>query len=56
MGSHGRRKSDGIRAWSTPTLRAFLDSSVRAADRLHALWVLLATTGMRRGEALSPRS
>ena len=27
----------------------------RADDRLHALWVLLATTGMRRGEALGLR-
>ena len=52
---HGGQKSDGIRAWSAPTLRAFLDASSGADDRLHALWVLLATTGMRRGEALGLR-
>ena len=52
---HGGQKSDGIRAWGAATLRAFLDASSRADDRLHALWVLLATTGMRRGEALGLR-
>ena len=52
---HGGQKSDGIHAWDAPTLRAFLDASGRADDRLHALWVLLATTGMRRGEALGLR-
>ncbi len=52
---HGGQKSDGIQAWDAPTLRAFLDASGRADDRLHALWVLLATTGMRRGEALGLR-
>lgn len=52
---HGGQKSDGIRAWDAATLRAFLDASSRADDRLHALWVLLATTGMRRGEALGLR-
>ncbi|MFN2525524.1 MAG: tyrosine-type recombinase/integrase [Actinomycetota bacterium] len=39
--------------WSPTELRKFLDG-VRA-DRLYALWVLLATTGMRRGEALGLR-
>lgn len=48
-------KSDGIQAWDAPTLRAFLDTSASSGDRLHALWVLLATTGMRRGEALGLR-
>jgi len=52
---HGGQKSDGIHAWDAPTLRAFLDASSRADDRLYALWVLLATTGMRRGEALGLR-
>lgn len=52
---HGGQKSDGIHAWDAPTLRAFLAASSRADDRLHALWVLLATTGMRRGEALGLR-
>jgi integrase len=36
-------------------VRAFLDSSRAEGDRLYALWVLLATTGMRRGEALGLR-
>ena len=44
---------------STPgTRRRCGSSSTRPApadDRLHALWVLLATTGMRRGEALGLR-
>ena len=52
---HGGQKSDGIHAWDAPTLRAFLAASGRADDRLHGLWVLLATTGMRRGEALGLR-
>ena len=36
--------------WSAQQLRAFLDHV--AEDRLYAAWLLLATTGMRRGEAL----
>ena len=52
---HGGQKSDGIQAWDAPTLRAFLEASSAADDRLHPLWVLLATTGMRRGEALGLR-
>ena len=51
----GGQKSDGIKAWDAETLRTFLTSSAAADDRLHALWVLLATTGMRRGEALGLR-
>jgi integrase len=39
--------------WSPEQLRAFLDS-VRD-DRLYAGWLLLATTGMRRGELLGLR-
>jgi integrase len=42
-------------AWDAITLRGFLDASRAAGDRMHALWVLLATTGMRRGEALGLR-
>ena len=49
------QKADAAHAWDAATLRAFLDSSRSADDRLHALWVLLATTGMRRGEALGLR-
>jgi integrase len=44
-----------INAWDAPTLRQFLDAC-RAADDLHyALWVFLARTGLRRGEALGLR-
>jgi integrase len=49
------QKSDGVHAWDAPTLRSFLDASRSSGDRLHALWVLLATTGMRRGEAIGLR-
>ena len=51
----GGQKSDGIHAWDAATLRAFIDESRTEGDRLHGLWVLLATTGMRRGEALGLR-
>jgi len=49
------QKSDGVHAWDATTLRRFLEASREAGDRLHGLWVLLATTGMRRGEALGLR-
>jgi integrase len=49
------QKADGIHAWDRTTLRQFLDASRAADDRLHALWVFLATTGMRRGEAVGLR-
>jgi integrase len=39
-----------MRTWNAHELRAFLDHV--ADDRLFAAWLLLATTGMRRGEAL----
>lgn len=42
-----------MRVWTGAQLAAFL-ASVRH-DRLHAGWVLLATTGMRRGELLGLR-
>jgi len=42
-----------MRTWSAAQLRAFLDSL--ANDRLAGCWWLLATTGMRRGEALGLR-
>ena len=51
----GGAKSDGVHAWNAATLRSFLEASRESNDRLHALWVLLATTGMRRGEALGVR-
>jgi len=49
------QKSDGVKAWDASTLRSFLSQSRESGDRLHGLWVLLATTGMRRGEALGVR-
>jgi Phage integrase, N-terminal SAM-like domain/Arm DNA-binding domain len=42
-----------MRVWSPEQLRAFLDH-VRT-DRLYAAWLLLATTGMRRGEVAGLR-
>ena len=42
-----------MRAWSPEQLRAFL-AHVHE-DRLYAAWLLLATTGMRRGEVLGLR-
>lgn len=38
-------------AWAPDELRAFLGAT--AGQRLHPLWVLMAHTGMRRGEALA---
>jgi integrase len=49
------QKADSVHAWDASTLRTFLSKSSESQDRLHALWVLLATTGMRRGEALGIR-
>jgi integrase len=51
----GGQKSDGVHSWDAATLREFLAASSASGDRLHPLWVLLATTGMRRGEALGLR-
>lgn len=51
----GRPKSDAIKTWDAGTVRSFLETTRDECDRLHALWVLLATTGMRRGEALGLR-
>jgi integrase len=42
-----------MHVWSPEQLRAFLDQ-VRG-DRLYAAWLLLATTGMRRGEVAGLR-
>jgi integrase len=39
--------------WTAAELRAFLEGV--AGDELYPLWLLLATTGMRRGEALGLR-
>ena len=43
-----RVESTEMRTWSAHDARRFLDQT--ANDRLHALWVLAITTGMRRGE------
>jgi integrase len=51
----GGPKSDGVHTWDAVTLRTFLALSSESEDRLYGLWVLLATTGMRRGEALGLR-
>jgi integrase len=42
-----------MRVWSPEQLRAFLEHV--QDDRLYAAWLLLATTGMRRGEVASLR-
>jgi integrase len=48
------RKSDQEMAtWSAPQARRFIE--VVADDRLRAMWVLLCSTGMRRGEVLGLR-
>jgi integrase len=51
----GGQKRNGIHTWDAPTLRSFLAESARDNERLHPLFVLLATTGVRRGEALGLR-
>ncbi len=50
-----RPKPDAAQAWDATTLQRFLKSSAERGDRLYALWVVLSTTGMRRGEALGLR-
>ena len=42
-----------IKAWTIESLRRFLEAT--RGDELSALWILLATTGLRRGEALGLR-
>ena len=51
----GSRKFDGVQAWDADTLRKFLTRSHESDDRLHPLWVVAATTGMRRGEVVGLR-
>lgn len=48
-----RVKRREMRVWSAEQLRTFLGHA--AGDRLSALWLLFATTGLRRGEALGLR-
>ncbi len=42
-----------MKTWSAEQLEAFL--AFTKDDRLHALWQLLALSGMRRGEACGLR-
>ena len=42
-----------LKAWNADTLRTFLELTVE--DELSVLWIVLATTGLRRGEALGLR-
>ena len=44
-----------MRAWTAAQLRTFLTWSAGRSDELHTAWLLLAATGMRRGEALALR-
>ena len=48
-----RPKTPEMKVWDIGHLRAFL--SHVADDRLHAIWLLMVTTGMRRGEVLGLR-
>ena len=48
-----RSRSSTMRTWKAEEVKAFL--SHVGDDRLHTAWLLLATTGMRRGEALGLR-
>lgn len=53
--------SSTVKAWDAANLTKFLEQSAayigkgRAPDRYYPLWALLATTGLRRGEALGLR-
>jgi integrase len=44
-----------VEAWSVADLRLLLDASRSSGDRYYAAWVVLATTGARRGEVLGLR-
>ena len=48
-----RQQRAELKVWSVDQVRAFLEHV--AGDRLHALWLLMIATGMRRGEALGLR-
>jgi integrase len=51
--SAARKKE--IKTWPSGTVREFLGRSAGEENRHLVLWTLLATTGMRRGEALGIR-
>ena len=44
-----------MRTWDSEQLRTFLDWAGRERPELYPAWLLLAMTGMRRGEALAVR-
>ena len=46
-------EANEMKTWSAKDLKAFFEAT--KDDRLHPLWRLLASTGMRRGEALGLR-
>ncbi|MGK2965103.1 MAG: tyrosine-type recombinase/integrase [Tepidiformaceae bacterium] len=48
-----RRSDQEMATWSAPQARRFIEAV--ADDRLRAMWVLLCSTGMRRGEVLGLR-
>ena len=48
-----RAKASVMKTWTADELRAFLHAEVD--DRHHPIWLFLATTGCRRGEALGLR-
>lgn len=47
--------SPEMQTWNADELRAFLDWAERERPELYPAWLLLAMTGMRRGEALGLR-
>jgi integrase len=49
----GRQQAPSLQTWSAEDLRAFLRSV--DGDRLGVLWRVMATTGLRRGEAAALR-
>lgn len=50
-----RSRNARDKCWTRDQLVAFLDHSRDASDRLHPLWFLIATTGLRRAETLALR-
>lgn len=48
-----RAKGSAMKTWEATMLRRFL--AAEEGDRYHPIWVFLATTGCRRGEALGLR-
>jgi integrase len=53
LASPPRPRRPELKTWTAPQLRSFLEH-VRS-DRLYAMWLLAASTGMRRGEVLGLR-